>query len=150
MVPFDSWDHAGKIDLPSVFFISSSHLTNIAGKGQFLFRTSPVEELHHVRISIMIGVIVMDIDISVSCRFWNQHFSHHLREGISKIRRFFLEFLPLVNFTLQLKTTFWPGLTVMFDITASSILGGPHVLTGGLKQSTVFFGNEDYEHNCVR
>ena len=36
---------------------------------------------------------------------------------------------PSLNVTLQLKTTFWPGFTVMLDITASSILGGPHVLT---------------------
>ena len=40
----------------------------------------------------------------------------------------FIRFPPL-NVTLQLKTTFWPGFTVMLDITASSILGGPHVLT---------------------
>ena len=32
--------------------------------------------------------------------------------------------------TLQLKTTFWPGLTVRLDMTSASIRGGPHVLTG--------------------
>ena len=58
----------------------------------------------------------------------------------------FFQFIrfPFLNVTLQLKTTFWPGFTVMLDITASSILGGPHVLT---EMDSIWVTNERLR-NC--